>query len=171
MIPGLSAEAEQAYRDAEKQPMLALRPEVTLVDRAGVERLLPHRDPFLFIDRVTFLDRDAGLIVARYDLERAAGILAGHFPRRPMFPGVLHAEAIGQVGILLACLTADEPELLDSVSLTHVRCARFVRAVGGGGELELVARVFDDGLFVTVVGQTLHDGEVCAAIAASVLVG
>ena len=164
-------EGEEVYRVAEKRPLTDERPETTLIERAGVEALLPHRDTFLLIDRVTRLDFDGGLVVARYDLGRAADVFAGHFPARPMYPGVLHIEAIGQAGILLAVLAGADEDRPTSISLTHVRAARFLRPIGPGGELEIVARIFDDGLFLTVVGQCLVGGEVCSAAALSGLVG
>lgn len=169
MIPGLSDEAAEVYRVAEKQPLLAPRPTGTVMDRAQILALIPHRDPFLLVDRVTHLDRETPLIVACYDLARAQPILAGHFPGRPMLPGVLQVEAIGQAATILGLTCWGRPDELDSVALTHVRAARFIRPVGPGGELELVVRVFDDGLFMTAVGQTLQAGVVCAAMAASIL--
>ena len=162
-------EGEDVYRVAEKRPLTDDRPDTTMIERAGVEALLRWRDPFLLIDRVTRLDFDGGLVVARYDLARAADVFAGPFPARPMYPGVLHIEAIGQAGILLGVLAGEDRPA--SISLTHVRAARFLRPIGPGGELEIVARIFDDGLFLTVVGQCLVDGEVCSAAALSGLVG
>ncbi len=167
-MSSMSFEGEELYRRAEKAPLTDDRPDVTVLARDAIERLLPHRDPFLLVDRVTRLD-GGELIVARYDLTRARDVLAGHFPARPMYPGVLHIEAIGQAGILLALLAGNERPT--SISLTHVRAARFIRPVGPDGELELVARIVDDGLFLTVVGQCFWNGELCSAAALSGLVG
>jgi 3-hydroxyacyl-[acyl-carrier-protein] dehydratase len=165
----LDDDVAAVYRRAEKEPLTEDRPEATLLDRAAVMAVLPHRDPFLLVDRVTRVDHERRLIVARYDLARARDVLAGHFPARPMYPGVLHIEAIGQAGILLALLAGGDR--VESITLTHVRAARFVRAVEPGGELELVTHVIDDGLFLTVVGQCLQGGLVCSAAVASGLVG
>jgi 3-hydroxyacyl-[acyl-carrier-protein] dehydratase len=165
----LPEEAAELYRRAEKRPLLDERPAATILDRAGVERLLPHRDPMLLIDRVTHVDRERGLIVARYDLARAREVFAGHFPALPLYPGIFHVEAVGQAGMLYKLLEGGEG--IDRVAMTHLFGARFIRPVHPGGELEIVSAPIDDGLFLTIVGQCLQDGEVCSAVALSGLVG
>ncbi len=139
-----------------------------LLDLAGIERLLPHRDPFLLVDQVTALDREAGLMVACYDIARAAAVLAGHFPGRPLWPGVLQAEAVAQAGCLLLALQRDEP--LVEVAATHILGARFVRPITPGAPVEIIVAGAEDGLFYTVVGQCLQRGEVCSATALSAYV-
>ncbi len=50
------------------------------LDEAAIRALLPHRPPFVFVDRVTRLDTANGVIVGRYDIQRDSSLLAGHFP-------------------------------------------------------------------------------------------
>jgi 3-hydroxyacyl-[acyl-carrier-protein] dehydratase len=157
-------EFDRTLHYALKQPLVDDRPDTTLMAQADVEDHLPQRDPFRFVDRVTLLDAEEHVIVARFDLARAAAIFGGHFPGRPLFPGVLQIEAIGQAGIILG--TAEGADVT-GFALTHVRAARFMRPVPPGGELEIIARTFDDGLFRTVVGQVLRDGEICSVAAVS----
>lgn len=164
MAATLSDELAEVFRHAEKHPLVADRGTSTVLDRAGVEQHLPQRDPFMFIDRVTLLDLERELIVARYDLARAEQIFAGHFPGRPLFPGVLQVETIGQAGIVLGC--AQSGSVVD-FALTHVLAARFIRPVAPGGEIEVIARAFDDGLFRTIIGQILRDGQICSVAAVS----
>lgn len=156
-------ETAAVYRRAEKELLLAERPSTTLYDREAIMRLLPHRDPMLLVDRITHIDRDAGAIVARYDLSRASDIFAGHFPAMPMYPGIFHVEAVGQAGMLYKLLADAEP--IDRVAMTQLLGGRFMRPVHPGGELEIVAVPIDDGLFLTVVGQLLQDGELCSTVA------
>ncbi len=163
---GLDDDALQAFKIAEKRRMTEAASEATVLDRAGIMALMPHRDPMLLLDRVSH--RESDLIVAHYDLAHAAAVLAGHYPTRPMFPGVLQVEAIGQAGILLGLL--GQGETVPSISLTHVRGARFLSPVVPGAEMEIVARIFDDGLFLTVVGQCLQRGVLCSAAALSGLI-
>jgi 3-hydroxyacyl-[acyl-carrier-protein] dehydratase len=132
-----------------------------VLDRAGVQRLIPHRDPFLFVDRVDLLDPAAGVIAAAFDLGRSAAVFAGHFPDQPVWPGVLQIEAIAQAGCVLCAVQRDEP--LTDVAATHILGARFVRPIRPGAPLEIVATGVDEGLFYTVVGQCLQHGEVCSA--------
>ncbi len=168
MSSGMSPEIAEVFRRAAKEPLLApgSNEGEPLLDRSQVERLLPHRDPFLLIDRVTSLDLKEGLIAARYDLSAAGPVFAGHFPHHPVWPGVLQIEAVGQAGILLHLKRSEGTEL-ESVALTHVLQARFIREVTPGGDVEILARVFEDGLFFTIVGQCLRDGEICSAAAVS----
>ena len=169
---GLSEEALAVFRVAEKRALLEISSEATIMDREAIMALLPHRDPLLLLDRVTHLDRAGSIVAARYDLTRARDVLGGHFPTRPMYPGVLQIEAIGQAGILLGIASGQgDGETVASISLTHVRMARFLKPVTPGADLEIVARIFDDGFFLTVVGQCLQHGVLCSAAALSGLVG
>jgi len=157
-------EIEEIFRQAQKRPLLEDRSRGPQLDRREIEGLLPHRDPFLFLDRVTALDFDNGLVAARFDLSRARDIFAGHFPGRPILPGVLQIEAVAQAGIVLRAKSLGEGPL-EAIALTHVLGARYVRPVAPEGELEIVAAVRDEGMFFTVVGQCLQRGEICSASA------
>lgn len=164
---GLDApEAEELFRAACRQPLAQPEPERrTVLDREAIQAILPHRDPFLLIDRVTALDRERRLIAASYDLARAASVFSGHFPGAPVWPGVLQVEAVAQAGLVLTrCLAAPE-QTGAAVALTHVLGAQFMRPVSPGGEVHIAARVLEDGLFVIIVGQCLQNGQVCSAAA------
>lgn len=64
---------------------------------------LPHRDPMLFIDRVTALSEDT--ITVESDIKAEADFFKGHFPNMPIMPGVLIIETAAQAGALLVSLT------------------------------------------------------------------
>ena len=68
-----------------------------MLDRTQIEAILPHRYPFLFLDRVTELV-PGEYAVAEKDLLPAEDVFRGHFPGHPVFPGVLQLEAIAQTG-------------------------------------------------------------------------
>lgn len=134
-----------------------------VLDRSGIEGVLPHRDPFLLVDRVTLLDVDRNLIVGRYDLARAAAVLSGHFPGHPVWPGALQVEAITQAGTILALKRADVPA---SESFALVRTlARFLRPIVPGADVEIICTVAEDGLLGTMVGQCLQHGALCSVAA------
>jgi 3-hydroxyacyl-[acyl-carrier-protein] dehydratase len=168
MIATMTDEIAALYRHAEKNPLVDDRPTATVLDRARIEELLPHRDPFLLVDRVTMVDGERGIVVARYDLARAQETFAGHFPGRPVYPGALQIETVGQAGIIIGGIRNGA---VTSFSMTHVLAARFMRPVPPRGEIEVIAQIVDDGLFVTSVGQVLHDAEICAVAAMSGLSG
>ncbi len=74
--------------------------------RAEIEAILPHREPFLLIDEVLELEPGAR-VVARKRVRADEWYFAGHFPGRPVMPGVLIVEALAQVGAV-ALLTTEE---------------------------------------------------------------
>ncbi len=75
------------------------------VDIEEIQKYLPHRPPFLFVDRVTELDVE-NRILAALDLRPEEPHFAGHFPGEPIMPGVLITEALAQTSGLLLALTA-----------------------------------------------------------------
>ncbi len=75
-----------------------------LYDISEIEKILPHREPFLFVDRVMELEKNIR-IVAEMDLSPDAPFFTGHFPGEPIMPGVLVSEALAQTGGLLIGLS------------------------------------------------------------------
>jgi 3-hydroxyacyl-[acyl-carrier-protein] dehydratase len=138
-----------------------------VLDRLAIEALVPHRHPFLFLDRITRVDRANAVIVCQYDVQPTDPVLAGHFPGRPVWPGVLQVEAVGQAGLCLRQLANDgSPGPVGAgLSLTHILAARFLRPVRPTACVEIVARAIDDGLFTILVGQCLQHDVVCSVAA------
>ena len=90
----------------------------------AVETLIPHRAPFLFVDRVLEFDAAAGRIVAEKTVLRSDPYLAGHYPSRPIMPGVLLLEALVQTmtaGLALGGSFGDGVALLADVDRCHFR--------------------------------------------------
>jgi 3-hydroxymyristoyl/3-hydroxydecanoyl-(acyl carrier protein) dehydratase len=153
---------------AARRPMIEPgRPVATVsFERREIEALLPHREPFLLIDRVTHLDRATATIACASGAHRLASVCAGHFPGRPLMPGVLQVEAIGQAGLcLIRMLDGGDRGAIPRFALTQILGAEFVHSVTPAGDLQVVARVFSDGLFNILVGQCLQQGKVCSAAA------
>ena len=73
-----------------------------------VKRRLPHRYPFLLVDKVISLDDTSVVGVKNVTFNEA--FFQGHFPDEPVMPGVLLVEAMAQVGGMLVLSTVDEPE-------------------------------------------------------------
>ena len=80
-----------------------------VLDRKGIEALIPHRDPFLFIDRVVGLEPGVRCI-AEHTFTGDEWYLKGHFPRNPIVPGVILTESMAQTATVGAMALPDYRE-------------------------------------------------------------
>lgn len=87
------------YFDLEKEP---------LYDVNEIQKMLPHRYPFLFVDKIMEITENS--IVGVKNITMNEPIFQGHFPGNPVFPGVLQIEACAQVGGIFALSKVEEPE-------------------------------------------------------------
>lgn len=112
------------------------------LDRAAIEARIPHRAPFLFVDRV--LERAPERLVTEWDVRADLPAFAGHYPGRPILPGVLISEFAFQSA---AILFADEGHAAGVPVLTKIEHARFRKIVQPGETLraavEAVERLGD----------------------------
>ena len=104
------------------------------LDRAAIEAILPHREPFLLIDEVLELE-PGQRVVARKRVRPDEWYLAGHFPGRPVMPGVLIVEAMAQTGAV--AVLAEEENRGRLALFAGIDDTRFKRIVEPGDELEL----------------------------------
>jgi 3-hydroxyacyl-[acyl-carrier-protein] dehydratase len=104
------------------------------LSREAIERIIPHRAPFLLIDEVLELTPGAAAR-ARKHVRSDEWYLAGHFPGRPVMPGVLIVEALAQTGAV-AVLAEDENRGRLALFAGIDGC-RFKRIVEPGDTLEL----------------------------------
>ncbi len=104
------------------------------LDRAGIEAILPHREPFLLIDEVLELE-PGSRVVARKRVRDDEWYLAGHFPGRPVMPGVLIVEAMAQAGAV--AVLAEEENRGRLALFAGIDDTRFKRIVEPGDELQL----------------------------------
>ena len=106
--------------------------------RREIEQILPHRDPFLLLDEVTVLEPGVR-VVARKRVRADEWYLAGHFPGRPIMPGVLMVEAMAQTGAV--AVLADEVNRGKLALFAGIDDVRFKRIVEPGDELELTCEL------------------------------
>ena len=111
----------------------------TALDIAEIQRILPHRYPYLLIDRVLDLTRKQR-IVALKNVTINEPFFAGHFPGFPIMPGVLIVEAMAQAGgaLLLTEVTDRDSKLM---VFTGIERARFRRPVVPGDTVRLEVEV------------------------------
>jgi 3-hydroxyacyl-[acyl-carrier-protein] dehydratase len=109
---------------------------IETLDALAIREALPHRYPFLLIDRIT-----GGVvgesITAMKNVTNNEPYFAGHFPERPVMPGVLIIEAMAQAGGVLSYLTLIDLEPKPLFFLAGVSAARFRQTVLPGDQLSI----------------------------------
>lgn len=135
------------------------------MDKFEIAAILPHRYPFLLVDRV--VEIQAGRrIVALKNVTANEPFFSGHFPGRPLMPGVLLCEAVAQAGGILAHAT--DPDTLGPgkiAMLTGLDHARFRQKVTPGDQLRLEVEVVRRrGAFWKMRGAVVVEGKIVAEL-------
>ena len=113
----------------------ALAPPGVLHTTSEIEALIPHRWPFLLVDRIVEYDADAKRIVGIKGVTATEWFFQGHFPGLPVMPGVLQVEALAQT---MAVYVAKQPGFGDRIGLfAGIDECRFKRVVLPGDTLRL----------------------------------
>lgn len=111
-----------------------------ILSRDEIMARIPHRPPFLWLDRVLVLEAEH--IRAEKAIEPDLDLLRGHYPDYPLMPGVLLCEAVFQAGALLIAEGLDPAERAAGVPvLTRIQGARFKREVRPGDTITIEARL------------------------------
>ena len=108
--------------------------EEPVVDVVGIQNILPHRSPFLLVDKIIF--RDEKTVIGIKNVTMNEPFFVGHFPGEPIMPGVLQVEAMAQVGGVLVLNTVPDPENYLTFFL-KIDKVRFKRKVVPGDTLIL----------------------------------
>lgn len=108
---------------------------------AEILRILPHRYPFLLVDRVIEVEEDKRLVAIK-NVSINEPFFAGHFPGAPVFPGVLTIEAMAQAAAILGLLHSKPEDIKDAVVyFMGIDEARFRRPIVPGDQLRIVINV------------------------------
>jgi len=132
------------------------------LDYPEIIRRLPHRYPFLLVDRVIELV-DGERVVALKNVTANEPYFDGHFPGRPIMPGVLICEALVQAGGLLASCSKDGLPEGRGIVLAGLEHVRFRRRVVPGDQLRLeVELVHKHRPLWKMKGRAIVDGKLAA---------
>ncbi len=114
--------------------------EMNQIDIHEIRKILPHRYPFLLVDRVLDYEIHTRLTAIK-NVSVNEPFFQGHFPARPVFPGVLILEAIAQASAILASRGLDDVPDEDIIFLfAGIDKARFKRLVEPGDQLQIEVR-------------------------------
>jgi len=134
----------------------------TVLDILAIMQRLPHRYPFLLIDRIVrFVPGEE--IVALKNVTMNEPFFQGHFPAKPVMPGVLIIEALAQAGGILAAEIRGSEKRGEIIYFMGMDAVRFRKPVVPGDQLMLEARVLKMRSRVAkMAGRALVDGQLVA---------
>jgi len=107
-----------------------------MLDVNEIMKILPHRPPFLLVDRITEME-PGKRIVGLKNVTINEPFFTGHFPGHPVMPGVLIIEAMAQVACVLAILSSDESVRSKVTYFAGIDNAKFRKPVFPGDQLRL----------------------------------
>lgn len=162
---------EKIAKKKRKKPILDMdAPSMVRVDynRKIIEGLVPHRDPFLLVDRITGIDLTEEGIVGGRKIDPNDPVFKGHFPNYPILPGVLQIEMIGQLAICLydfhkrqnTKISNENSELgIRALKIYHTL---FQHEVLPGDDVDIYAKLLEkDDYTFKGIGQVINKDKVC----------
>jgi 3-hydroxyacyl-[acyl-carrier-protein] dehydratase len=137
--------------------------------REEIKLIIPHREPFLLIDRITAIDLEQGIITGSRFLSPDDPVFKGHFPDYPVYPGALQLEMAGQLGLCLHYFLSNKTTSIKpdkkplAIRATRILGAHFILPLLPGSEALIIAKKLDfDQFFGTMLGQVVSEGRVCS---------
>lgn len=169
---------ESLLKSYRKKPLATLADFPARVEYGvnDIKKLIPHREPFLFLDNILGIDLDQGQIIGTRYISGEDPIFIGHFPDFPVYPASLQLEMVGQMGLCLyyfmhhktTVIRGDEKP--PGIRVSKVLGAYFMDAIMPDKTVTLVARKLTlDPFFGTVLMQTQMDDKICSISITEVL--
>ena len=170
---------DELLRQYRKKPLFdpdSLPVQLVCTD-AQIKAIIPQRPPLLFVDGLTGLDINAGLIAGYRQMNPADPVFSGHFPDYPVYPGTFTVEMIGQLGLCLYYFVNNQriDIGLDArpirLRATKLPGALFLEPILPGDTVILLAkRLVFDGFYGSIIGQALVRGKVAVVAMGEVMI-
>ena len=135
------------------------------LDTQAIKKLIPHREPFLFVDEVIEVIENKEIHATKY-INEDEYFLNGHFPNNPIFPGVIIIEALGQASGILGFVSMNKtPEEGSIYVLAGVDKVRFRERIRPGDNIDLFSKVVSEkrGIWKFDCRAELDNKLVCSA--------
>ena len=133
------------------------------IDRSEIETMIPHRAPFLWIDRVEELEPGVRCVAVKF-VDPADPIFAGHFPARPILPGVFLIEAVAQTAGVMLGSAGPQASGGGVALLAAVNRFKFLKTVTPGQNLRVETKKLTEvGQMACIGGTVWVDGEMVAS--------
>ena len=131
---------------------------MSVMSTTEIMEILPHRYPFLMVDRIVEMDMEKCTVVGIKNLTMNEEFFQGHFPGNPVMPGVLQMEAMAQVaGVMLNSREGNEGKTAYFMSMNKVK---FRKMVVPGDQLRMeIETVRMRSRIATVLGKAYVDGD------------
>jgi 3-hydroxyacyl-[acyl-carrier-protein] dehydratase len=132
-----------------------------VIERGEIETLIPHRSPFLWIDRVEELEPGVRCVAVKF-VDAANPIFSGHFPAKPILPGVVLIEVVAQTaGVMLGSVAAQMADMSARgvALLAAVNRFKFLKPVTPGQELRVETKKLTEAGQLACIGGTVWVGE------------
>ncbi len=144
----------------------------TTLNIKDILKILPHRYPFLLVDRILEIDLEKGTILGQKNVTINEGFFQGHFPDVPLMPGFLILEALAQTGGVLVHLKAETTKIAVLLNVNHAKFrnpvhpgdilllkGEGIHLSSKGGRVKVEARVGDKIAVEAEIGFALVDKE------------
>jgi 3-hydroxyacyl-[acyl-carrier-protein] dehydratase len=128
-------------------------------DDSHIQKILPHRFPFLFVDRVVAVQPGQSILAQRL-VSHSDPILQGHFPGNPILPGVVQVEAMAQAAVILAHESGEFDPRIHHCYFVGIQDAKFRSLVGPGEVLDIEVKAVRLGRIGKFTGEVRSGGEV-----------
>ena len=131
--------------------------EKIILDHEEIMKRIPHRPPFLFVDKIIELNKNKNAVGIK-NVTINESFFAGHFPHKPVMPGVLTVEAIAQTAGVLVCESMENKQKNNIVLFTHIDFVKFRKIVVPGDQLRLEVEILRNKLGFWKCGGTAKVG-------------